>query len=108
MTIPCTNTLARSGYKLCLAVYANGKGFGAGTHVSVELLQLYQLQQPIQPARNSYYNESIQPAYYNDQYARGYGQYYRYGEQRISIQMKAQKAEREGKFSHIMTSLPTA
>ena len=26
------------GYKLCLAVYANGKGAGAGTHVSVELL----------------------------------------------------------------------
>jgi len=28
------------GYKLCLAVYANGKGAGAGTHVSVELLQM--------------------------------------------------------------------
>ena len=28
------------GYKLCLAVYANGKGAGAGTHVSVELLQI--------------------------------------------------------------------
>ena len=28
------------GYKLCLAVYANGKGTGAGTHVSVELLQV--------------------------------------------------------------------
>ena len=27
-------------YKLCLAVYANGKGVGAGTHVSVELLQM--------------------------------------------------------------------
>ena len=27
-------------YKLCLAVYANGKGAGAGTHVSVELLQM--------------------------------------------------------------------
>ena len=30
----------RTGYKLCLAVYANGKGVGAGTHVSVELLQM--------------------------------------------------------------------
>ena len=30
----------RNGYKLCLAVYANGKGAGAGTHVSVELLQM--------------------------------------------------------------------
>ena len=30
----------RDGYKLCLAVYANGKGAGAGTHVSVELLQM--------------------------------------------------------------------
>jgi len=30
-----------NGYiKLCLAVYANGKGAGAGTHVSVELLQM--------------------------------------------------------------------
>ena len=28
------------GYKLCLAVYANGKGTGAGTHVSFELLQM--------------------------------------------------------------------
>ena len=29
------------GYKLCLAVYANGRwSFGAGTHVSVELLQM--------------------------------------------------------------------
>ena len=28
------------GYKLCLAVYANGKGAGAGTHVSIELLQI--------------------------------------------------------------------
>ena len=28
------------GYKLCLAVYANGKGAAAGTHVSVELLQM--------------------------------------------------------------------
>ena len=28
------------GYKLCLAVYANGKGAGAGTHVSGELLQM--------------------------------------------------------------------
>jgi len=28
------------GYKLCLAVYANGKGAGAGTHVSVVLLQM--------------------------------------------------------------------
>jgi len=28
------------GYKLCLAVYANGKGAGARTHVSVELLQM--------------------------------------------------------------------
>jgi len=28
------------GYKLCLAVYANGKGAGAGTHMSVELLQM--------------------------------------------------------------------
>ena len=28
------------GYKLCLAVYANGKGTGAGTHVSGELLQM--------------------------------------------------------------------
>ena len=28
------------GYKLCLAVHANGKGAGAGTHVSVELLQM--------------------------------------------------------------------
>ena len=28
------------GYKLCLAVYANGRGAGAGTHVSVELLQM--------------------------------------------------------------------
>ena len=28
------------GYKLCVAVYANGKGAGAGTHVSVELLQM--------------------------------------------------------------------
>ena len=27
-------------YKFCLAVYANGKGAGAGTHVSVELLQM--------------------------------------------------------------------
>ena len=30
----------KDGYKLCLAVYANGKGAGAGTHVSVELLQM--------------------------------------------------------------------
>jgi len=30
----------RTGYKLCLAVYANGKGAGAGTHVSVELMQM--------------------------------------------------------------------
>ena len=30
----------RTGYKLCLAVYANGKGAGTGTHVSVELLQM--------------------------------------------------------------------
>ena len=30
----------RTGYKLCLAVHANGKGAGAGTHVSVELLQM--------------------------------------------------------------------
>ena len=28
------------GYKLCLAAHANGKGAGAGTHVSVELLQM--------------------------------------------------------------------
>ena len=28
------------GYKLCVAVYANGKGAGAGTHLSVELLQM--------------------------------------------------------------------
>ena len=28
------------GYMLCLAVYANGKGAGAGTHVSVELMQM--------------------------------------------------------------------
>ena len=28
------------GYKLCVAVYAIGKGAGAGTHVSVELLQM--------------------------------------------------------------------
>ena len=28
------------GYKLCLAVHTNGKGAGAGTHVSVELLQM--------------------------------------------------------------------
>ena len=28
------------GCKLCLAVYANGKGAGAGTHVSIELLQM--------------------------------------------------------------------
>jgi len=28
------------GYKLCLAVYANGKGAGTGTHLSVELLQM--------------------------------------------------------------------
>ena len=30
----------REGYKMCLAVYANGVGFGAGTHVSVSLLLL--------------------------------------------------------------------
>ena len=30
----------QGGYKLCLAVYANGKGAGAGTHVSAELLQM--------------------------------------------------------------------
>ena len=30
----------KDGYKLCLAVYANGEGAGAGTHVSVELLQM--------------------------------------------------------------------
>ena len=30
----------KDGYKLCLAVYVNGKGAGAGTHVSVELLQI--------------------------------------------------------------------
>ena len=30
----------QGGYKFCLAVYANGKGAGAGTHVSVELLQM--------------------------------------------------------------------
>ena len=30
----------RTGYKLRLAVYANGKGVGTGTHVSVELLQM--------------------------------------------------------------------
>ena len=30
----------KDGYKLCLAVYANGKGAGAGTHVSVELLRM--------------------------------------------------------------------
>jgi len=28
------------GYKFCLAVYANGKGAGAGTHVSVELVEM--------------------------------------------------------------------
>ena len=28
------------GYKLCVAVYANGKGTGTGTHLSVELLQM--------------------------------------------------------------------
>ena len=28
------------GYKMCLAVHANGMGEGAGTHVSVEMLQL--------------------------------------------------------------------
>ena len=28
------------GYMLCLAVYANGKGASAGTHVSVELMQM--------------------------------------------------------------------
>ena len=51
MTIPCTNTPARSGTvhhfimamatsSACLAVYANGKGSVAGTHMSVELLQM--------------------------------------------------------------------
>ena len=30
----------REGYKMCLAVYANGTGEGAGTHVSVSLLLL--------------------------------------------------------------------
>ena len=30
----------KDGYKLCLAVYANGKGAGAGTHLSVELLRM--------------------------------------------------------------------
>ena len=30
----------REGYKMCLAVYANGTGEGAGTHVSISLLLL--------------------------------------------------------------------
>ena len=30
----------KEGYKMCLAVYANGKGKGAGTHVSVAILHL--------------------------------------------------------------------
>ena len=30
----------REGYKMCLAVYANGVGYGAGTHLSVSLLLL--------------------------------------------------------------------
>ena len=43
----------REGYKMCLAVYANGVGDGAGTHVSVSLLLLRgdrdgQLQWPLQ------------------------------------------------------------
>ena len=30
----------REGYKMCLAVYANGVGEGAGTHVSIEILHV--------------------------------------------------------------------
>ena len=29
-----------NGYKFCLGVYANGKGAGAGTHVSIELVEM--------------------------------------------------------------------
>ena len=54
------------GYKLCLAVYANGKGDGEGTHVSVELLLMkggLHHQQPIQHPyqyQGSMYGQSYQ------------------------------------------------
>ena len=43
----------KEGYKMCLAVYANGVGEGAGTHVSIAILHLrgeydHQLKWPMQ------------------------------------------------------------
>ena len=42
----------REGYKMCLAVYANGVGYGAGTHISVSLLLLQSEQRKL-PVRSA-------------------------------------------------------
>ena len=42
----------REGYKMCLAVYANGVGYGTGTHISVSLLLLQNEKRKL-PMRNA-------------------------------------------------------